>query len=526
MEQRVLMLEEEEARKASDQELMSLSQSLLNLTNAQNERQQRAVKRMLDQADDPSASEIVQQAIKSSERLYNAELSHERLNHLLRVQAGLDWQHFIDPGTGKEFYKNLDSGELVWSRPTELLVQDEKFDAVQRRYMAMPRASLLRIMAFLAPGKERNTAALVCKKWRDAAHSPALCIWIDPVQYESLKRKSEETGVEHLLWSATYSGHVSLHYDRMLQEYGSGLSKQAEEGKYFVFRSVKEALTACSHGDRVVLARTSAHASEAFTVEQCISIETEGVQPITSHSPHYLKGKSAGPYMNISVPDKAVLRVDGSVTWNAVGGRLLGVSLRNVKADWQATLQEERQGTVEPVWAKEGLRGSGIPPDSEVKDPDFAGSSLGTPALIVGSTGRLVIQSTDVSNMLSCAPAIRIEKGAVDMIGSRVLGSRGCGVLVNRGSLIAVESAVERCRGSGCFLWRAVLLFIRSRVRDCGFYGLNEAAVSACYAKASEFLECEAGPCNFEPEKGSWNPSQKRLHLFDGCLEQVAADED
>jgi hypothetical protein len=102
-----------------------------------------------------------------------------------RKVTGENWEQNFDSVANKVFWYNIDSGEARWNKP-DVLVKNDAFNlALEKKWMALPTAPLVRVMDFLLSYPERGICKKVCKHWRQAASDASFVHHVYPAELAS-----------------------------------------------------------------------------------------------------------------------------------------------------------------------------------------------------------------------------------------------------------------------------------------------------------------------------------------------------
>lgn len=123
--------------------------------------------------------------------LYQRERMRLSSEKKRRQLTGKSWSTKIDGLTKTSFWYNSDTGEAMWNKPA-VLTQIEEFDvALKKGWGYLPLETLVGVMGFLVPFRDRQMSASVCRQWKIAANDVRFIRHVYPVEMGAISRETK-----------------------------------------------------------------------------------------------------------------------------------------------------------------------------------------------------------------------------------------------------------------------------------------------------------------------------------------------
>mmetsp|Transcript_30733 Transcript_30733/g.73749 ORF Transcript_30733/g.73749 Transcript_30733/m.73749 type:complete len:691 (+) Transcript_30733:4144-6216(+) len=123
--------------------------------------------------------------------LYQRERMRLSSEKKRRQLTGESWSTKIDGITKASFWYNSDTGEALWNKPTVLLQIEEYNMAVRKGWGFLPPQTLVGIMDYLVPFRDRQKCASVCLQWKAAANDIRFVRHVYPVEMGAISRDTK-----------------------------------------------------------------------------------------------------------------------------------------------------------------------------------------------------------------------------------------------------------------------------------------------------------------------------------------------
>ena len=333
-----------------------------------------------EQLDDKSRKEALARAVEKASQMYFNRLRDLRREERRRHLSGDIWCLLRDIDTGKFFYLNEDTNESSWARPRVLLRRDELF--VSKCFGWAPLLGIssvaYRIMSFFEPA-ERLQLALVCKFWAAAARHPLFAHFVSVDRgvarkedrdtfykrhWDSLKEavKCCLPGDTIVLSLGSHAVNDDIFVDKPLRILAEGATivQGAERtntslsewflttlGKWLHWNDLDKAGydrgipvfdSLSSHLDvkQGKKAMNSTLRNYAPQIQHLRFGEETGVSPgsvgvhIDQSSGGELVLASSSKTALLGTGERCLVRLEGGIHWQAAGGLIAGIALRNV----------------------------------------------------------------------------------------------------------------------------------------------------------------------------------------------------